>query len=137
METAVIRPHYPLKMKQIELEYIIPSSQGVLFNRLSTASGLAEWFADDVTVDKEGLYHFNWEGSTEVAELVKMKAGEFVRFHWEHLEDGTYLEFRLKTDPLTSDLALLITDFVDEDEEDESRMLWDSQIEDLKRILGI
>lgn len=124
-------------MQKIELEFIIPSSAGVLFNRLSTASGLAEWFADDVTVDKQGLYHFSWEGSAETAQLVSMKAGEYVRFHWEHLENDTYLEFRLKTDPLTFDVALLITDFIEEDEEEESRMLWNSQIEDLKRVLGI
>jgi len=124
-------------MKIVEFEYIIPSSPGVLFNRLSTASGLAEWFADDVTVDKEGHYHFSWEGSKETADLIKSKAGEFVRFHWHHLDDDTYLEFRLKTDPLTSDLALIITDFVEDDEEEESRLLWDTQIDDLKRILGI
>lgn len=124
-------------MKVIELEYFIPSSPGVLFNRLSTASGLAEWFADDVTVDKEGHYHFSWEGSKEVADLVKSKAGEFVRFHWHHLDDDTYFEFRLKTDPLTSDLALIIIDFIEDDEENEATLLWDTQIEDLKRILGI
>jgi uncharacterized protein YndB with AHSA1/START domain len=124
-------------MRKIEIEFTIPSSAGVLFNRLSTASGLAEWFADDVTVDKQGLYHFNWEGSTEVAEQLSVKPGDSVRYRWKHLEPDTYLEFRLKTDPLTSDLALIITDFVEEDEEDEARMLWDSQIDDLKRILGI
>lgn len=124
-------------MELIELEFIVPSSAGVLYNRLSTASGLAEWFADDVTVDKQGHYHFIWEGSTETADLVKSKPLEFVRFHWHHLDDETYLEFRLKTDPLTGDLALLITDFVEVGEEDEARQLWETQIEDLKRVLGI
>lgn len=124
-------------MQKIELEFNVPSSPGVLYSRLSTASGLAEWFADDVTVDKEGHYHFTWEGSSETADLVKSKAGEFVRFHWHHLDDDTYLEFRLKTDPLTGDLALMVIDFIEEDEEEETRMLWESQVEDLKRILGL
>lgn len=124
-------------MERIELEFIVPSSPGVLFSRLSTASGLAEWFADDVTVDKQGHYHFTWEGSSETADLVKSKALEFVRYHWHHLDDNTYLEFRLKTDPLTGDMALIVIDFVEEDEADEARMLWESQIEDLKRILGL
>jgi len=124
-------------MKKIELEYIIPSSTGVLYNRLSTASGLAEWFADDVTVDKEGHYHFQWEGSSETADLLKSKRDEFVKFKWHHLDDDTYFEFRLKPNPMTSSLALIITDFVEEDEEDEARMLWDSQVEELKRVLGI
>jgi hypothetical protein len=40
-------------------------------------------------------------------------------------------------DELTSDLALLITDFAEDDEKEDSISLWDSQIADLKRLLGI
>jgi len=124
-------------MRKVEGEYTVNSSPGVLYNRLSTASGLAEWFADDVTIDREGLYHFSWDGEEEVAKLVSKKNGEFVKFHWTHMDDGTYLEFRLKTDPLTRDLALIITYFVEDDEEEEeARLLWDNQIEELLRILG-
>jgi len=123
-------------MKKIEGEYIINSSPGVLYNRLSTASGLAEWFADNVTIDKEGLYHFAWDGEEEIAKLLGKKNGEFVKFHWMHLEDGTFLEFRLKTDPMTRDLALIVTYFVEEDEEEEARLLWDNQIEALLQVLG-
>ena len=124
-------------MKKVEGEYTVNSSLGVLFNRLSTASGLAEWFADDVTIDREGLYHFSWNGEKEVAKLLSKKNGEFVKFHWTHMEDGTFLEFRLKTDPLTRDLALIITYFVEDDEEEEeARLLWDNQIEELLHILG-
>ncbi len=124
-------------MKKVEAEYVVNSSPGVLYNRLSTASGLAEWFADNVTIDMEGLYHFSWDdGEEEIAKLLSKKNGEFVKFHWTHMDDGTYLEFRLKTDPITRDLALMITYFVEEGEEDESRLLWDNQIEDLLHILG-
>lgn len=123
-------------MKKIEAEYTVHSSAGVLYNRLSTASGLAEWFADDVTIDKDGLYHFSWDGEEEVAKLLSKKNLEFVKFHWMHLEEGTFLEFRLKTDPLTKDLALMVTFFAEEDEEDEARLLWDNQIDNLLHILG-
>ncbi len=124
-------------MKKVEAEYTVNSSPGVLYNRLSSASGLAEWFADNVTIDKEGLYHFSWDdGEEEVAKLLGKKNGEFVKFHWMHMEEGTYLEFRLKTDPLTRDIALMITYFVEEGEEEESALLWDNQIEELLHILG-
>ena len=96
-------------MKKVEAEYTVNTSPGVLFARLSTASGLAEWFADDVRIDKDGLYHFSWDGEEEVAKLLSKKNGDFVKYHWMHLEDGTFLEFRLKTDPLTRDLALIVT----------------------------
>jgi uncharacterized protein YndB with AHSA1/START domain len=123
-------------MKKVEAEYTVHSSPGVLYSRLSTASGLAEWFADDVTIDKEGLYHFSWDGEKEVAKLLGKKNLEFVKFHWMHLEEGTFLEFRLKTDPLTKDLALMVTFFANEDEEEEARALWDQQIEELLHLLG-
>lgn len=123
-------------MIKIETEYTVHSSPGVLFSRLSTASGLAEWFADDVTIDKDGLYHFNWNGEEEVAKLLGKKNLEFVKFHWMHLDEDTYLEFRLKTDALTKDLALLVTFFAHEGEEEEGKALWDNQIEGLLHILG-
>ena len=87
-------------------------------------------------IDKDGLYHFSWDGEEEVAKLLSKKNGDFVKFHWMHLEDGSFLEFRLKTDPLTRDLALMVTYFVDEDEEEEAQLLWDNQIEELLHVLG-
>lgn len=123
-------------MKKVVAEYIVNTSPGVLFTRLSSASGLAEWFADDVKIDKDGLYHFSWDGEEEIAKLVTKKNGEYVKYHWTHLEEGTYLEFRLKKDPLTGDLALMVTYFVEEGEEEEARLLWDNQIEELLHVLG-
>jgi hypothetical protein len=38
-------------------------------------------------------------------------------------------------DELTKDVSLLVTDFCDEDEEEETRMLWENQIGDLKHII--
>ena len=52
---------------RIQLEYVINCSPKVLYNRLSTASGLTEWFAEDVRV-KGKKYTFIWEGSEQTAE---------------------------------------------------------------------
>lgn len=127
-------------MKQkIELEYSINSSPKVLFNRLSTPGGLSEWFADDVRV-KGKKFIFIWEGTEQEAEIAMRKENKYIRFKWldnDEEEEGTYFEFRINIDELTSDVALLITDFVDEDDVDGATDLWDTQIDELKHVIGL
>lgn len=121
---------------KIQLEYPINCSPAVLFNRLSNASGLAEWFSDDVYV-KGKVFTFVWEGSEQQAEMVQMRDGKVVRYHWLDDEDKeAYFEFNITRDELTGDVSLVVTDFVDEGEEEETVDLWNTQIADLKRILG-
>ncbi|MDL2231358.1 SRPBCC domain-containing protein [Porphyromonadaceae bacterium OttesenSCG-928-L07] len=120
--------------KKIRLEYSFSSSVKILYSRLSTASGLSEWFADDV-YQNENRFVFVWQGSESCALLKEHKHNSFVRFHWEDADDE-YFEFRVEEDPLTKDVALIITDVVEEDEEEEAKELWDKQIESLHRALG-
>lgn len=122
-------------MTKIEVEYIINSSPRVLYDRLSTAEGLAEWFADDVTVNKN-IYTFIWDGYEEQAELIDQKDLSFVRFRWLEGEDDTYFEFRLNSHDLTNEMAIIITDFAIEDENEETIELWETQINKLKYVLG-
>jgi len=119
---------------KIQLEYVLNCSPKVLFNWLSTASGLAEWFADDVKV-KGKKFTFIWEGSEQSAEMTLHKENRLVRYTWLDEEDG-YFEFRISQDELTSDVSLIIIDFAEEDELEETKGLWDTQIADLKHILG-
>ncbi len=123
-------------MKKIELEYVLNTSVKVLFNRLSTTTGLCEWYADKVSVN-DNIYTFVWEGVEEMAELTAIKEPLMVRFHWLESEDEeSYFEFRIEEHELTNDVALIVTDFVLDDEEDETVELWNTQIGNLKRILG-
>lgn len=124
--------------EKFELEYTLNSSPKVLFSRLSTAEGLAEWFADDVQVDGD-LFSFFWDDVEHKAQLAILKDNNQVRFKWfeEEDEDSRYFEFRLNIDELTGDVALLITDFAEEDEKDDSTHLWDTQISELKKVLGL
>jgi len=127
----------PQSMKKFELEYVLQASQKVIFDRLSSASGLSEWFADDVN-QKGKVYTFFWDGSEQQAELLSKKDNRLIRFHWLYSEDDeSFFEFRIEIDALTNDLSLIITDFAEEDEIDESIELWDSQISELKHVLGI
>jgi len=123
---------------KLELEYTLNCSPKVLFSRLSTPEGLGEWFADQVNVEGD-LFSFYWNGSESKARLSAIKENKMVRFEWVGMEneEENYFEFRINVEELTGGLALIITDFVEDDEKEGSTDLWDSQINDLKRILGI
>ncbi|MDQ1770943.1 SRPBCC domain-containing protein [Labilibaculum sp. A4] len=124
-------------MQQFELEYVLHASQKVIYDRLSSASGLSEWFADDVN-QKGKIFTFIWEGSEQQAELLMKKDNRLVRFHWlDSDDDDSFFEFKIEIDALTNDLSLIITDYAEEDEVDEGIELWDSQISELKQVLGI
>lgn len=122
--------------KRIDLEYIFSSSVTILFSRLSTAPGLAEWFSDDVKHDGN-IFTFVWDGIGEEAELVDMKKNSYVRFKWLDADDEEeFFEFSLHVEPLTEEVALIITDFVDTDEEEDAVELWNKQVEMLHRTVG-
>ncbi|MCA1760950.1 MAG: SRPBCC domain-containing protein [Bacteroidales bacterium] len=121
-------------MVKVQLEYVINCSPKVLYNRLSTASGLAEWFADDVRVQGK-RYTFIWEGSEQTAEMTLRKENRLVRFTWAD-DENLYFEFKISQDELTGDVSLIINDFSEEDEVEENRGLWNTQIAELKHILG-
>ena len=122
--------------KRIDLEYIFSSSVTILFSRLSSAPGLAELFSDDVKHDGN-IFTFVWDGIGEEAELVDMKKNSYVRFKWLDADDEEeFFEFSLHVEPLTEEVALIITDFVDADEEGDAIELLNKQGEMLHRTVG-
>lgn len=120
---------------KFEIEFVIQSSPQLLYTYLATPSGLSEWFADNVNSRGE-KFIFIWDGLEEVANLLKRKTDEFVRFKWEENEDDSFFEMKIIVDEITKDVSLFITDFAEEDEVEESKMLWSNQISDLKQVLG-
>ncbi|MBN1182439.1 MAG: SRPBCC domain-containing protein [Bacteroidales bacterium] len=123
--------------KKYELEFTINSSPKVLYNRLSTPGGLSEWFADDVNI-KGKTYTFIWNGTEETAQLVQKKENIFIRFQWTNEEySDTFFEFRITSDELTGDVSLLIIDYADDDEKDDAVDLWNTQVAELKHVLGL
>jgi len=121
---------------KFELEYAINSSANILFNRLSTPGGLSEWFADDVNLHGD-VFTFIWEETEQQAEVMQRKDNKFIRFRWLGDDDNAFFEFRLTQDELTGDVSLLITDFAVEDEKNDAIDLWDSQIAELKHVIGL
>jgi uncharacterized protein YndB with AHSA1/START domain len=121
-----------------ELEYNLNCSPKVLFSRLCTPEGLCEWFAEDVSVDGD-IFSFTWNKTETKARLVALKDNKFVRFEWldDTNEESNYFEFRINIEELSGSLALIITDFSEPEEKEDSVNLWDAQLDDLKRALGI
>ena len=122
--------------KSYAIEYDFHSSPQLLFQYLSTPSGLSEWFADNVNSRGE-LFTFIWDDSEEQAKLVTKKSPERIKFKWlESDDDNCYFELRIQVDGITKDVSLIVTDFSDDDEEEEAKMLWENQISSLKQVLG-
>ena len=121
-----------------ELEYTLNCSPKVLFSRLSTPEGLSEWFADDVNVEGD-VFTFMWGKTEAKARLSAIKENKFARFEWldNFDKDSNYFEFRISVEELSGSVALFITDFAEAEEKDDAIYLWDTQITDLKRALGM
>lgn len=120
---------------KFQIEFVIQSSPQMLYQYLATPSGLSEWFADNVNSRGE-KFTFIWDGAEEEAKLLKRKTDEFVRFAWEESEDDSYFEMKIIVDEITKDVSLFITDFAEDDEVEESKMLWGNQVSDLKQVIG-
>jgi len=120
------------------LEIDFQASPQLLFQYLSTPSGLSEWFADDVNSRGEDFTFF-WDDGEEKAKLIQKKNNERVRFQWLNDDEDTdqiYFEFKIQVDEITKDVSLIISDFSDEDELEESKMLWENLVASLKQVLG-
>ena len=121
-----------------ELEFPITSSPQLLYQYISTPSGLSEWFADNVNSRGE-FFTFIWDDSEEKARLSSKKSGEKVKFRWiddENNDGEYYFEMRILVDEITKDVSLLVVDFAEEEDVQESKQLWENQVSDLKHVLG-
>ena len=121
-----------------ELEFPLNSSPQLLFQYISTPSGLSEWFADNVNSRGE-FFTFIWDGSEEKARLSAKKTDEKVKFRWideDNKDTDFYFELRILEDEITKDVSLMVTDYAAEEDLDEVKLLWESQISDLKHVIG-
>lgn len=123
------------KKEKLQLEFEMHCSPRILFNYLATPSGLGEWFAEDVVV-QENIFTFKWTGTESKAKLVHKRENQLAQFKWIDETDESYIEFEILTDDLTADVALMITDFCTPDDRDETVRLWETQIHNLKQIIG-
>ena len=121
---------------KFQIEFPIRSSLRILFNQISTPSGLSEWFADNVNLNGKN-YTFFWDGDEQEAELLSKKNNQLIKFRWTDEPKDTFFELKIVIDDITQDISLIITDFAeDEEDEEEAKLLWNKQIEKLRQSIG-
>ena len=118
-------------------EYSINASRKMLFPYISTASGLSQWFADDVNITEDKVYNMFWDGEVNRAKIVSIKANRYIKFEFEGKDDDdlSFIEIRLEMNELTQEVYIKITDYSDIDNQEVSDM-WEGLIHDLKEIVG-
>lgn len=126
----------PTDKTMIRMEFELKISGQMLYNLLSTPSGLSEWFCDDVDI-KNGNYVFKWTGEVRTARILRKVPNKLIKFQWIDSGEHEYFEFDIEKDDITGDIALIITDFATKEEEAEMRQLWQSQIHEMQVNLGI
>lgn len=117
------------------LEYPVRCSPTILYEFLSTAVGLQEWFADKVD-QRENTFYFTWEGSTDNAEMTENFENNYVRFRWDYYDEDEFFEFRIEQSSVTNETILQITDFADSSDIKDAENLWKSQVNNLKHRIG-
>ena len=122
---------------KFELEIPVHASPNMLYQYISSPSNLQEWFADKVN-SRGKIFSFIWDDTEEKAELITKKTDDRIRWKWlESEDDDSYFEIKIQVDSLTKDVSLIVTDFADdEDEVEESKQLWENQIDELKHTIG-
>ncbi len=123
------------KKVKFTLEYPVRCSPGILYEFLSSPTGMQEWFADKVD-EKDGLYSFSWNGSAEEAEVMESEENKFIRYHWIDSPKDEYFEFKIDKSEVTNLTILIITDFAEKKEIKDQSQLWETQVKDLFYRLG-
>lgn len=122
-------------------EFEINASQKMLFPYLSSASGLSQWFADDVNINEDKVFSFIWDDEEHKAKKAGQKLNQWVRFEFlpeseEDEDDPSYIEMKLDVNDLTQTLFLQVTDYSDLDDEEEQQELWENLVLNLKELIG-
>lgn len=122
---------------EVVLEFPIKCSPSILYNYISSASGLQEWFAHKVDTKSRTLYVFTFDDGQELkATLLKNVNNKLTRFHFDNSPEDEYIEMDIIIDELTEDVALKVTEFCSSEETREIEELWHAQVETLKDVIG-
>lgn len=117
------------------LEFTTRAKPELIYNYISTASGLATWFADDVNVNGK-MYSFIWDGAEEKAEQISKKINKMTKYKWLERDEDEFVMFEIVRDELTNDVALMVTDFEEEEDIDDAKAVWEVSIDQLKMTIG-
>ena len=123
------------KKIQYSVEYPVRCSPAILYEFLSTSSGLQEWFAEKVE-DSDGVFSFSWSGSREDAEVLEKEENKSIKFHWVDSPSNEYFEFTIEKSDVTNLTILIINDFAEKKDIKDQSQLWGTQVKELFHRLG-
>ena len=125
-------------MKKVHLQYPLNgNSRNIVWDFIGTVGGLEAWMVDKI-VERDGVYTFAWGKDEErQAELLGCREGVYIRFHWLDEAPKTYFELRINVSELTKAHVLEITEIARNEEEEDLRQMWESQMEELRRVAGL
>jgi hypothetical protein len=127
--------------KLFSTDFEIHASIKMLYPYIQTASGLSEWFADNVTISPEKVFTFVWDNEEHKALMTAHRTNHFAKFEYlpetkEDEKDPSYFELRLEINELTQTTFLKVIDYSDFDDLEELQDLWEGLIENLKKVVG-
>jgi uncharacterized protein YndB with AHSA1/START domain len=117
------------------IEHPVRCSPAILFEFMSNSSALQEWFADKVE-DRDGIYTFTWDGTSQKAEVLERIDNNVIRYRWMDGPDDEYFEFKIDKSEITNQTMLVISDFADKKDIKDQTQLWDYQLKDLFHRIG-
>ncbi len=125
------------ELEKFTLEFPVKATPKILYTLISTAEGLSRWFADVVEIEEDDIFKFKWEDSEQSARKVQSKENEYVRFQWQDDDyKDYYFELKIQTEPVSSEVALVVTDYADQADLDFSKLLWNTQVGILQRMFN-
>ncbi len=130
-----------MEKTKFAFEYEINASKKMLYPYFTTASGLAQWFADDVNVDEDNIYNFIWEGEDHKAKMVSHRTNSLARFIFLETdktegEDPDWVEFKIDLNEMTQTTFIRIQEYTEIDDREEQAEVWEGLLLTLKETVG-
>ena len=127
--------------KLFSSDFEIHASIKMLYPYIQTASGLSEWFADDVRISPEKVFTFVWDNEVRKATMMSHRTNHFAKFQYlpetdADKEDPSYFELRIELNELTQTTFLKVMDYSEFDDLEELQDLWEGLVENLKKVVG-
>jgi len=133
-------PDIQLKTRFV-VEFPINASPKILFPYLATASGLSQWFCDDVRYVEGQRLNFIWDQENHYAEISGQRLNRAVRFVFlndlrQSVTDANYLEFTLDSSQVTDEVYLRVTDYSSAHDASEQGEMWEGLVAKLREQVG-
>ena len=127
--------------KLFTADYQIHASVKMLYPYIQSASGLGDWFADNVSISPEKVFTFQWDNEQHKAIMASHRVNHYCKFEFlpetsEDKDDRSYFELRIEVNELTQSTFLKVSDYSDFDDTEELHDLWEGLIENLRKVVG-